>query len=328
MIDAEQQELLAEVASLYYEEELTQSEIGARLGLSRVKVYRLLKQARDEQVVTIVIDWPIKRNLHLERSLAESFGLTDALVMQSLSADETVALHQLGQLAARYLEQVLKDGQVLTVCLGRSTYETINAIRPGFHARVRVVPAQGSMPFAMREMDSGALARKLAQKLGGETWDLSAPAMADSSEAAAVLRSQRDIRRALETARSADIALLGVGNLSPAQTGFVKGGFLSADDLRLLRADGAVGDIAGCLFTIDGRLHGNSYGPRVIGLGFEDLKRIPRAVVVALGMEKAAALLGALRTGIVKVLCTDSTTAEAVLALAADLPAPVGRTSH
>ena len=54
-------ELLAKVASLYYEEELTQNEIAARLGLSRVKIYRLLKQAKDEQVVQVVIDWPIKR---------------------------------------------------------------------------------------------------------------------------------------------------------------------------------------------------------------------------------------------------------------------------
>ena len=54
-------ELLAKVASLYYEEELTQNAIAARLGLSRVKIYRLLKQAKDEQVVQIVIDWPIKR---------------------------------------------------------------------------------------------------------------------------------------------------------------------------------------------------------------------------------------------------------------------------
>ena len=50
-IDSDLRELLAEGHSLYFEEELTQSEIAARLGLSRVKIYRLLKQAKDEQVV-------------------------------------------------------------------------------------------------------------------------------------------------------------------------------------------------------------------------------------------------------------------------------------
>ena len=178
MTDHSNHELLAKVASLYYEEELTQNAIAARLGLSRVKIYRLLKQARDEQVVQIVIDWPIKRVTRLERDLCAAFGLADALVLQATAGeDSATALHQLGQLAARYLEQTLQDGARLTVCLGRSTYETISAIRPGFRAHVQVVPAMGSMPFALAELDSGALARRLAQKLGGEVLDLSAPCL-------------------------------------------------------------------------------------------------------------------------------------------------------
>ena len=52
----------------------------------------------------------------------------------------------------------------------------------------------------MRELDSGALASPLAQKLGGEVFDLSAPAVADSAAAAEVLRNQRDIRLALDIA--------------------------------------------------------------------------------------------------------------------------------
>jgi len=315
MLEPTQHELLAEVASLYFEEELTQNEIAARLGLSRVKIYRLLKQAKDEQVVTIVIDWPIKRATQVERELCAAFGLDDALVLAAVSTDPNATLHQLGQLAARYLEQTLHDGATLTVCLGRSTYETINAIRPGFRARVRVAPALGSMPFAMREMDSGALARRLAQKLGGEPIDLSAPAMADSAASAAVLRSQRDIARALQAAAEADLALLGIGNLDPAQSGFVKGGFLTPEEVATLRESGAVGDIAGRIITAAGALHGNGYDDRIIGIGLEQLRRIPKTLAVAAGVEKTSAIGGALRAGVVDILCTDDRTARAVLAM-------------
>jgi DNA-binding transcriptional regulator LsrR (DeoR family) len=315
IMDADQHELLAKVASLYYEEELTQNEIALRLGLSRVKIYRLLKQAKDEQVVQVVIDWPIKRGTRLERELCATFGLADALVLQAGSHDQATGLHQLGQLAARYLEQTLQDGNTLTVCLGRSTYETIAAIRPGFRAHVQVAPAMGSMPFAMRELDSGALARRLAQKLGGEVLDLSAPAVADSPADAEVLRNQRDIRRALDLARSADVALLGVGNLNPAQSGFVKGGFLNAEELSMLAADGAVGDMGGHIFTRYGCLHDKQYDDRIIGVSLEDLKHIPNTIVVAAGPEKTAAIQGALHTGAVTVLVTDDLTASSVLAL-------------
>jgi DNA-binding transcriptional regulator LsrR (DeoR family) len=315
MTDPELHELLAEVASLYYEEELTQSAIAARLGLSRVKIYRLLKQAKDEQVVQILIDWPIKRDSRLEHELCRKFDLREALVLQTIAADQSAALHQLGQLAARYLEQVLQDGTTLTVCLGRSTYETIAAIRPGFRARVHVAPALGSMPLAMREYDSGALARRLAQKLGGDAIDLSAPAMADSAEAAEVMRNQRDIKRALQAAEEAQIALLGIGNLDPAQSGYVKGGFMTPDDLMRLSAGGAVGDIAGRIFTVDGHRHDNNFEARIIGIGYEELRKVPMTIVVAMGLEKTRAIFGALHTGIVNVLCTDDRTASAVLGM-------------
>jgi deoxyribonucleoside regulator len=315
MIEPDLHELLAEVASLYYEEELTQNEIAARLGLSRVKVYRLLKQARDEQVVQVVIDWPIKRDSRLERELCNTFGLTDALVLQTTFTDQSAGLHRLGQLAARYMEQVLQDGMTLTVCLGRSTYETIAAIRPGFRAHINVAPALGSMPFAMRELDSGALARRLAQKLGGDVLDLSAPAMADSAADAEVLRNQRDIKRALQFAEAADAALLGIGNLDPANSGFVKGGFVTSEELEALKQAGAVGDIAGRIFTIAGTLHDNSYNERIIGISLEVLQRIPKTIVVTTGIKKSEAICGALHTGAVKILCTDDRTANAILTM-------------
>ena len=69
MLDAAHQELLAQVASLYYSEELTQDAIAAQLGLSRIKVYRLLKQARQEQVIQFTINWPLQRNQALEQAL-------------------------------------------------------------------------------------------------------------------------------------------------------------------------------------------------------------------------------------------------------------------
>jgi len=43
-MDSTHHELLAQVASLYYEQNLTQTDIADRLGLSRVKVYRLLTE--------------------------------------------------------------------------------------------------------------------------------------------------------------------------------------------------------------------------------------------------------------------------------------------
>jgi DNA-binding transcriptional regulator LsrR (DeoR family) len=307
--------LLAQVASMYYEQGMTQNQIAAELGLSRVKIYRLLKEARAEQVVQITINWPIDRDRDLEGLLKERFGLKEALVLQSIQGSQASGLQRLGQLGARYLEQILKDGTTLAVCLGRSTYEVINAIHPEFQARVRVAQAIGSMPFVMGELDSAALARQLAQKLGGDVLHLSSPVMADSPAAAEVLRSQQGIAYTLTAARSADVALVGIGILDPEIFGFVRAGFITPEELADLVADGAVGDVTGQIFTLDGELHPCDFNRRVVGITFEDLCRIPTTIAVAMGIEKAVAILGCLRTCIINVLCTDDQTARQVLSL-------------
>lgn len=299
---------------MYYEQDMTQSEIAARLGLSRVKVYRLLKEARAQEIVQIVINWPISRSSQREQELRRAFGLNDALALYSAQQSATMLLSQLGQLGARYLEQILQDGMSMTVCLGRATYEVIHAIRPGFRARVHVSQAMGTMPFALQELDSAALARHLAAKLGGEVRYLASPLMADSAEAAAVLRAQRDIRATLDAARAADVALVGIGNLDPEHSGLVKAGFATADDLARLMREGAVGDMAGQILTADGQPHQCDYNQRIIGLTLDELRRIPTTIAVAAGVAKTRAILAALRTGAIDVLCTDDITAAALLA--------------
>jgi DNA-binding transcriptional regulator LsrR (DeoR family) len=311
-LEPQQHELLAQVASMYYEEDMTQNEIAEALGVSRVKVYRLLRQARDARVVQINIDWPLKRDASLETGLKEAFGLQEALVLKSGGQP---ALRQLGYLGARYLESLLKDRSTLAVCLGRTTYEVINAIRPDFQASVQVVQAIGALPQAFAQYDSSALARQLAEKLGGQAMYLHSPLMADTAQAASIIRRQRDVHQALAVARAADIALVGIGNLDAHNSGFVRAGFLSSDELKDLTSRGAVGDIAWRIFTENGDLFPCDFNERVIGISLEELGQIPTTIAVAADIDKTRAILGALRTGVINVLCTDDGTASEVLRL-------------
>ena len=313
MLTYEEHDLLAQVASMYYEQEMTQNEIAAELGFSRVKVYRLLKQARAEQVVQIIVHWPIKRNSGLERKLVDTFSLQEALVVRSMPETNSTTLRRVAQTGARYLERVLKEGMTLAVCIGRSTYEVIHAIRPGFQVGIDVAQAMGSIPFAIQEFDSGTLARELAQKLGGRVHYLSSPMMADSPEAAEVLRSQRSISRTLTAARQADVALLGIGNLELETSSLVKAGSVLPEELTTLVNAGAIGDIGGQIITRKGQLHTCEYNQRFVGLTLEELGAVPITIAVATGREIAKAILGALHTGVVKVLCTDDQTASEVL---------------
>lgn len=310
------QQLLAQIGTMYYSQDKTQSEIADALGLSRVKVYRLLKEAREKNVVRIFIDWPIQRAPELEKQMGEVFHLKTALILEPGRLDETTALQRLGRLAALYLENILEDGMTLSVCVGRSTYEVIHAIETKPDIHVNVAQAMGSTPFVANFMDSGTLARELSQKLGGDVYYLSSPLLANNPEEAFVLRKQKLIARTLDASRSSHILLVGIGSFeNPALSRFVTSGLLSTEELQAIVDDGAIGDIGGQFFTVAGSCYSNSFSERMIGLTLQEMKQIPNTIAVAMGESKAKAILGGLRTGIVDVLCTDSCTAREVLKL-------------
>ena len=312
-MDESHHELLAQAASLYYEHEKNQKEIAHQLGISRIKVYRLLKEARQERVVEFTIHWPLERDSELERNLVRLFDLREALVLKSSFQSDTTMLRRLGQMAARYLEMILEDGMTLTVCLGRSTYEVINAVRPSFRKQVNVAQAMGSLPFSTQELDNAALARQLAIKLGGKVLYLPSPLMASSPEAAKVLRNQPVIERTLYASRCADVALLGIGSLKPGTSRYIEPDLIPAENLAELVDQGAVGDIAGQFFNLNGELHPCLYNECTIGLTLAEIKHIPTTLAVAQGREKVKAILGALRSGVIDVICTDSWTTSEVL---------------
>jgi DNA-binding transcriptional regulator LsrR (DeoR family) len=315
MINEDLHELLAQVASMYYEGEKSQNEIAEEMGVSRVKVYRLLKEAREEQIVKIVIDWPIDRDDQAEKQLVQTFNLKKALVLKTPFSDSASALRHLGQMAARYLELTLEDGMTLSVCLGRSTYEVIYAVRPTHRAHVNVVQAMGSIPFATQDIDSSALARQLAQKLGGQVFYLPSPLLANNPDEAAVLRRQKSIERTLAASRSASILLVGIGSMNPETSRYVRADMIPADKLSVLADEGAVGDIGGQFFSLSGDLHPCVYNQCMIGLTIEEMKQIPNTIAVAMGVDKVKAILGGLRTGVIDVMCTDVQTAREVLKL-------------
>ncbi len=313
MIDAAHHELLAKVAAMYYEGEMTQNDIAAALDLSRVKIHRLLKEARESQVVRILIDWPVKRSGELEALLVKRFGLERALALQTGTTDAALRRRRIAQLAARYLEGVLGDGAALSICFGSTTYEVISAVRPDFQANVKVMQATGSLSHALKEFDSSALTRQLALKLGGEALYLSSPLLADNAEAAAVIREQAVVAQALEQVRRADIALVGIGDLDPATSGFVRAGVAGSEQLQSYRAQGAVGDMAWQIFDRGGQPFPCELNQRIIGVTLDELRAVPHTLAVAVGLNKAAAIAGALKSGAINVLCTDEATALRVL---------------
>jgi DNA-binding transcriptional regulator LsrR (DeoR family) len=172
------------------------------------------------------------------------------------------------------------------------------------------------------EIHGAELVRRAAERLGCRARNIHAPGIVASQEVRDALVADPQVADTLELARTADVALLGIGALGPHSVLRGHGSVLSNEDCKQLLNMGVVGDIALRFFDAEGRPVETPFAERTVGLDLLDLRAIRRRVGIAGGKEKEDALLAVLRAGYINVLVTDNRTAGALIAHA---EAPAGK---
>lgn len=312
------QRLLVRTARLYYEQNLTQSEIGDRLRLSRQKVQRLLQQARQLGVVRISIR-PITGSFtELEEAIEERFGLREALIVETTAyQDQHTVAREVGAAAADYLVEIIQPEDAVVISWGGSLLGMINALatnyRPPLAPGARVIQGLGSLGDPTRDVHAADLARRLAHALGGQAVLMPAPAVAGTRQARDAMFADPFVQRALDSARSAQLAFMGIGAPRLDSILIREGQIVSWPELQDLKKRGAVGDINLRYFDAQGQIIESDLDRRVIGLTLDEIRRIPRVIGMAGGAAKVDAIRGALTGQLVDVLVTDHQTAEHIL---------------
>lgn len=312
--DYELFQLLSRVASLYYLEELTQNEVAKELGLSRQKVQRLLKQARELHIVEIHVHSIPVLHMEQEAKLKSTFNLQDVVVAPA-HPDEHRSRSAVARAAAAYLASQLRDGSIVAIGLGRNTSEVANAFRSTHQHNCTFVSAMGGSPYIGASINPNDIASVFAARAGGTAQALYAPAYVESQRVRDTLLNQQAVKESLEMARKADLAVIGIGTPNDDSI-LVEAGCISLAGVRRLRDMNAVGEVLGNYFDEDGKAIDSDLKARLIALNLNDLKRIPKVIAVASEKEKSLAILGALRSGVVKGLITDCDNAVRILQLA------------
>jgi DNA-binding transcriptional regulator LsrR (DeoR family) len=153
------------------------------------------------------------------------------------------------------------------------------------------------------------LVTRLARLVNGEPCFLPAPGVVGAASSAGVLLKDPHVRQTTRLFSRLTIALVGIGSIEPSFLVASSGNVFSAEELEKIRARGAVGDICLRFYNSGGREVRDAIGNRVIGIDLETFKRVPRAVAIAGGIRKHAAILGALRGKLINILITDQFTA-------------------
>lgn len=306
---------LARVARLYYEENKTQAEIAEQLGVSRSQISRWLQEARDLGIVEIRIQPVWSRVAELQQRLEQRFPrLKEALVMERGGQGYMQLVQNLGILAASRLTELLEGKKVLGIAWSTGVYQVVNALRSAKQRGVTVVQLMGTVGSVNPLLDGPDLARWMAQILSGHYRYLPAPLLAKDPQAREAIVQTPVVRETIALAEQADIALVGIGAVWPPNlSSFYNARILSEEELRAIEAQGGVGDVCGFFFDLQGCVLDLDLHRRLIGISWDGLRRIPSVMGVAGGRRKAKAILGALRSGVINYLVTDSEAAERIL---------------
>lgn len=307
-----EERLLLEIAHLYYEQNLTQNDIAGRLGLSRPKVSRLLKEAREQGLVKVLILDPHADLAKLENELAARFRLRAVRVAPAPAPDDMLIKQAVAQEAAAFVPRFLTPGDTIGVSWGTSLYELVRVFPALPLPGSTVVQLNGGVDDANTRNHAADIVQGLARRLQAEAYTLPCPDIVGSPEIRAAFMRDDRLARVLELGRRATKALVSVGVPGPESV-LVQAGYFSAADIAALKAKGAVGDICSRYFDINGRVCDPDLDARTIGLSLQELRRIPCVIALAAGLGKGQSLLGALRGGYIDVLITDAATATAAL---------------
>ncbi len=307
--EIEAAQIRARVAWLYFIGGLTQQEIADQLGLTRLRINKILGQVRTDGSVFIDIRLPMADCIEAEQRLKERYGLDEATVVPALP-DEAEQQRVIGEAAGAVLDRLLEDGMGLGVGWGKTLAAGLKRITARPMPRSWVTSVMGGLTRGSGS-STFEVATGYARAISAECYYLAAPLYFPTPESLTMLLSHHGISETMRRARTVDVALLSCGDMTTrsllVQTQTV------AENLESLRAAGAVGDLLGVFLDADGRPVEHALNERVLSLAPQELTSVRYSILASGGLYKVPIVRAILRAGYVKRFVTDERCAAALL---------------
>ncbi len=320
--DAEQ---IVRAAWLYHVAGNTQEQTADLLGISRVKVNRLLAEARGSGIVKISIEHRFARMAEIEETIRHRYNLlfcrtTPPLMsypasrrksMPSrlrLASESPIARRAVGIVAAELLRERLQadESSVIGVGWGRSIAEIPSHLIGVTKPKAKFVSAMGSLTRTSAA-NLFEVVYQFAERTGGEGHFLPVPFIVNTIADRQIFMSQRIFKETLALAEQANFYIVTFGPCDEHSLLF-KHRYLSGIELQDLKRAGAVCDCMGKFFDANGQVVSSDVNQRTLAVDLEHLYD-REVILLCAGREKLQAVKGLLRAGFVNGLIIDGDTA-------------------
>jgi deoxyribonucleoside regulator len=301
--------LLADVATMYYVDQMTQSAIAKVIGTTASNVSRMITDSQRLGVVKIQIERPLLQDRDLEQKLVSKFKLTAASVVVAGDADDNNLLSQVSTAGAAMVTEQLFRGCSIGITWGRTLQAIIEKMRDDLDIGGEVIQLAGSVGATQHEYDAVYLAQELAKRTKSRALHLNAPFIVESEVIAQSLMKNTSNAMTRGRASACDIIIVGVGNVDLNLATLFSSGHLSDLEIQDILQRDAVGEICGHPIGADGKIVSPEFSSRVISIRPGQFSTIPIRIAVGARQKTSRPLLAALRAGYITHLVVDSITA-------------------
>lgn len=299
MMSTYEEMLMTKAAWYYYFEGITQQKAAEHMGISRMRVIKLLEKARQTGLIQFHLRKDGESRMQLERALIELYGLKDAFVVPA-AIDPLMVNTGIAEAASMYINERLSPDCYINIGYGDTPSRILNNLATLAENTLTCVSLTGGVSYYLPDTRSNVFNAKLHL--------IPAPLLASSKEMAKAMHEETSV---LEISRMISLSLItvvGIGAMHESATIF-KSGILNHNDLLYLEMRGAVGDVLCHFIDKDGQLIDTPVEDRLISTPLDTLKKLQNVVGVAAGESKVEAIRATLKGKYLDVLITDDITA-------------------
>ncbi len=294
-----EESLMIKTSWYYYFENMTQQQIADVLGVSRLRVIKLLEKARETGIIQFKLRQDGVDRIQLEKTLMERYGLKDVFVVPAMPG-RTEINENIAKAAAMYVRDRLTENSFINIGYGDTPSRVLNNLATMAQEPISCVSLTGGVNYYLPDTRSNVFNAKL--------YLMPAPLLASSKEMADAMRQEASVQEISRMVRLATVSVIGIGPMHETAT-IIKSGILSRNDFLYLSMKGAVGDVLSHFINKDGELVESPVEDRLISTSLSTLRELKNVIGVAAGEAKVEAIRATLRGKYLDVLITDEPTA-------------------
>ena len=291
-MDAEHNQLLADLAQDYYLGKMAISDISKKYRLSRYLIMKYLDEALASGIVSINIHTNYDRNDKLERTLKRHYPVKNLAVIKDpsnpLDRDEIIATF-----AANQVQSLIRNCHIVGLTWGETIYTMLDHFNKQAAKQLTFTQFMGENMKYHSSAASMRMVQKAAARYDAPYCTIPGPLYVVNDQARQALYQEPAFTEAFNKAAQMDMVVCGLGTLQsvssiPAWHDHIKEIFPGVN------TKGVAGMAFGRPFDIDGHFLVGPGTDKTLSISLAAIEKIPRRIAIVQRKSKYQAAMGAL----------------------------------